>query len=92
MGDYTKKTHEEVGDMIAEQDIDVLVTYGHNAMYAARRVADRNKDIQVHACLDVEDVYHKVSSLLSHESLMLYKCSNTDDDLMTLKEHFLMNH
>lgn len=91
LGDHTHKTHVDVGDMISEQDIDVLVTVGHNARDVARRVADKNKEIEVHSYLNPEHAYYKVSSLLSPDSLFLFKCSNTDSDLMELKEQFLKN-
>jgi UDP-N-acetylmuramoyl-tripeptide--D-alanyl-D-alanine ligase len=91
LGAHTRKTHVEVGDMISEQDIDVLITYGRNAREVAKRVAEKNTKIQVYAYLNIQDVHHKVTSLLSPDSLFLFKCSNTDNDLMGLKEHFIKN-
>jgi UDP-N-acetylmuramoyl-tripeptide--D-alanyl-D-alanine ligase len=89
LGDHTIKTHLEVGEMISEQDIDVLITYGHNAKRVAERVTQKNTHIQVYPYLNIHDVYQKVSSLLSPDSLCLFKCSNTDIDLMGLKEQII---
>ncbi|MGM0854495.1 MAG: Mur ligase family protein [Bacillota bacterium] len=89
LGDHTTKTHLEVGEMISEQEIDVLITYGPNAKQVAERVAEKNTNIQVYPYLNIQDVYQKVSSLLSPDSLCLFKCSNTDNDLMGLKEQMI---
>ncbi|MFI8578189.1 Mur ligase family protein [Rossellomorea aquimaris] len=89
LGDHTANTHLEVGEMISRQDIDVLITYGHNAKRVAERVAEKNLFIQVYPYLNIKDVYQKVSSLLTPDSLCLFKCSNTDNDLMDLKEQII---
>jgi UDP-N-acetylmuramoyl-tripeptide--D-alanyl-D-alanine ligase len=89
LGDHTTKTHLEVGEMISEQNIDVLITYGQNSKKVADRVEEKNTHIQVYSYLDIQDVYQKVISLLSPDSLCLFKCSNTDNDLMELKEHII---
>ncbi|WP_187443617.1 Mur ligase family protein [Rossellomorea aquimaris] len=89
LGDHTTKTHLEVGEMISEQNIDVLITYGQNSKKIADRVEEKNTHIQVYSYLNIQDVYQKVISLLSPDSLCLFKCSNTDNDLMELKEHII---
>ncbi|WP_064092778.1 UDP-N-acetylmuramoyl-tripeptide--D-alanyl-D-alanine ligase [Rossellomorea aquimaris] len=89
LGEHTEKYHREVGDMIAEQNIDVLLTFGHAALNMAKQVREQNKNIRVFSYVDVEEVYIKVRALLDSESILLFKCSNTDSELVKIKNRLI---
>ncbi|MGN0248665.1 MAG: Mur ligase family protein, partial [Lachnospiraceae bacterium] len=74
-GTYTEEHHSFVGEYAVKKNIDVLITYGRYARYAAE-AASRVGKIEVYSFLDAEDISQFLRFFLTRNDVVLFKSSH----------------
>lgn len=78
LGDYSKALHEEVGEQVVKQEIDVLITVGTNARYIAKKAEELNmiKD-NIFSFNTIEKATNKIKEIQEEGDVILLKASNS---------------
>lgn len=77
LGEFSKQCHYEVGEFIAKEPIDELVTIGSEANYIAQGVNDHNKDIITHSFMSNGEAIDYLKASLQVGDALLIKGSNS---------------
>lgn len=75
LGEYSAKLHEDVGKLVAKNNIDVLVTVGKEAKNIAKTV--KGKGIEVYEFMENNDAIKKIKEILKKDDVILIKASNS---------------
>ena len=73
LGEYSKTLHEEVGKVVAQNKIDVLVTIGEQAKWIANHAYCKGEVIELD---NIEEGIKKLPNILDKEDVVLIKASN----------------
>lgn len=91
LGDISIEIHRQVGDMIAEMGVDILVTVGSLAEEIARQASRKGLKGLIHSFSDIQGVYEFLESILDKNTIMLVKCSSKDLPIINLKRSLIRN-
>lgn len=75
LGKHTEEHHSCIGKYIAEKEIDVLITYGRYARYAANAAIKMGRK-QVYSFLEKEDICQFLQCYLNSNDVVLFKASH----------------
>lgn len=84
LGDISIEIHRQVGDMIAEIGVDILITFGSRAKGIARQASRKGLKGLILTFSDIQEVYEFLESILDQNTIMLVKCSSKDLPLINL--------
>ena len=76
LGEFSKELHEKVGKVVAENDIDILITVGSEAKNIAN-VAQKNGIEKVYTFENNKDATDKLKKILAVDDVALIKASNS---------------
>ena len=77
LGEYSKTLHEQVGDEVANNNIDILVTVGELSEYIAKEAEQKgmNKE-KIYTYTNNSDAIKLLNSIIDKEDAVLIKASN----------------
>lgn len=75
LGKYTEEHHSYIGEYIAKKEIDVLITYGRYARYAANTAIKMGRK-HVYSFLEKEDICQFLQYYLKSNDVVLFKASH----------------
>lgn len=78
LGDISTEIHRQVGNMIAEMGVDILITVGSSAEEIAMQASKRGFKGLIRIFSDIEGVRKFLKSILDKNTIMLVKCSSKD--------------
>ncbi|OLS39982.1 hypothetical protein BTR25_12150 [Bacillus sp. MRMR6] len=84
LGDKEVEIHQSVGKLIAENNIDVLITYGELAKEIATGARMHGMNGVIHTCNDAAEVENSVLPYLDNKSSVLLKVSMYDKSITSL--------
>lgn len=77
LGKYSKELHEEVGRMVAQNHIDILITVGTDAKYIAQSSINSGmKSDNVYVFNENEKAINLLKNILTFDDVLLLKASN----------------
>ena len=76
LGDFSKELHEKVGKVVADNNIDILITVGKESKNIAN-IAKKNKIEKVYTFDDNKDAIEKLKKILAVDDIVLIKASNS---------------
>ncbi|MBF0490249.1 MAG: UDP-N-acetylmuramoyl-tripeptide--D-alanyl-D-alanine ligase [Candidatus Omnitrophica bacterium] len=75
LGTKTKELHAQVGRVIAQSGIDVLITVGALSRHLAAQARAHNKNMKVFACADIDSAQKNLAKILANGDAVLVKGS-----------------
>ena len=89
LGDFAKKLHEDVGEEIYKNNIDVLITVGTLAKNIAKKASECGVE-NIYECIDNKEAIDVLNSIIKENDLILLKASNAMkfDEIMRALENF----
>lgn len=78
LGDISIDIHRQVGDMIAEIGVDILITVGSLAEEIAKQASKKGLKGLIRTFSDIQGVFEFLESILDNNTIMLVKCSSKD--------------
>lgn len=84
LGDSSLKIHRQVGNMIAELGVDILITCGSSAEEIARQASRKGLKGLVRSFSDIQGIYEFLESILDQNTIILVKCSSKNLPLINL--------
>ncbi len=75
LGEQSRDLHQEVGEKIAEANIDVVMTLGEDARFIAQAVKKFNKHIKTFHCTQIHTIYRNLQKILKPKDIVLVKGS-----------------
>lgn len=78
LGDISIEIHRQVGEMIAEIGVDMLITVGSSAEEIARQASKKGLKGLIRTFSDIQGVFEFLESILDENTIMLVKCSSKD--------------
>lgn len=78
LGDIAAEVHRQVGDMIAEYGVDMLITVGSSSELIARQALEKGLKGEIHSFPNIDGVFGFVARILDENSIMMIKCSSSD--------------
>lgn len=76
LGSFAEELHEKVGNEVAKNNIDVLVTVGENAKYINKKVEELNSKIQNYHFNSNKEAANYLNKAIKKEDVILLKASN----------------
>ncbi len=77
LGKYEKELHEKVGEEVAKNNIDILITVGDTAKYIASKAIDNGMDEKCVYKFDLkQDAIEKIKQIAKENDIVLVKASN----------------
>jgi len=77
LGDYSKKLHEEIGQSVVENNIDILITVGDDAKYIASKAHELNMNTNnIYTFNNNNDAINKLKTILESDDTVLIKASH----------------
>lgn len=75
LGDFSQKLHEKVGEEVAKNQINILVTVGKEAKFIEKRAKELG--IKESYCFEnKEEAIEKINSIKTKDDIILFKASN----------------
>lgn len=75
LGEYAKELHEKVGEEIAKNKIDILITVGKEAKNIAQKAYELGTD-NIYSYNTIEEAVQMLKTILTSEDTVLIKASN----------------
>lgn len=75
LGEYSEHAHREMGLLAAEEQVDVVITYGGAARYIAQAAEERG--VKAYACADRAEAADVLKGLLQKDDIVLLKGSHS---------------
>ncbi|MBA1333683.1 MAG: UDP-N-acetylmuramoyl-tripeptide--D-alanyl-D-alanine ligase [Firmicutes bacterium] len=76
MGQYAEEGHRMVGRYVAENEVDILITVGHNSKYIAQGAMDRGMKRDCIYCFEhKKDAERLLETLVTEQDVLLFKGS-----------------
>lgn len=91
LGDSSIDIHRQVGDMIAEIGVDILITVGSSAEEIARQASQKGLKGIIRTFSDIQGVFEFLKSILDKNTIMLVKCSSKDLPIKNLTRSLEVN-
>lgn len=85
LGELSLDFHHQAGEMIAKIGVDTLITVGPMSAEIAKRAKMRGLKGDVHSFLDIKGVELLLEKILDKNSILLIKCSSTNQPIVNLK-------
>ncbi|MFD1927904.1 Mur ligase family protein [Sporosarcina siberiensis] len=85
LGELSLDLHRQVGKMIAENGVDVLITVGSLAAEMGKQAQKDGLNGEVYYFPDISGVYVLLEQILDENSILLIKCSAKNDSIIKLK-------
>ena len=76
LGEFSKELHEKVGKVVAENNIDILITVGNESKNIAS-IAKKNGIERVYTFENNKDAIDKLKKVLAVDDVVLIKASNS---------------
>ena len=77
LGEYSKELHEKVGEVVAENKIDMLICVGEEAKNIAKKAAEEGmNESQISLCQNNEEAIAILKQTLNSKDAVLLKASN----------------
>ena len=76
LGEFSKELHEKVGKVVAENNIDILITVGNESKHIAS-IAKKNGIERVYTFENNKDAIDKLKKVLAVDDVVLIKASNS---------------
>ncbi len=77
LGEYTKKLHEQVGEIVKQNEIDILITSGENAKNIEKQARKLGMpEENTYHFENKEDITKKLQKILKPGDVVLFKASN----------------
>lgn len=85
LGELSLDLHRQVGEMIAENGVDVLITVGSLAAEMGKQAQKEGLSGEVYSFPDIHGVYLFLEKILDENSILLIKCSAMNHSIINLK-------
>ena len=76
LGTYSKQMHQKIGEEVAKNQVDVLITVGTEAKEIANTVKEINPKIEVYNFKQNIDAISKLKEIINIDDIILIKASN----------------
>lgn len=76
LGEFSKQMHQNIGEEVINNNIDILVTVGKEAKIIADTVKDKSKDIELHSFDKNQDASKIIKEKIKENDVILVKASN----------------
>lgn len=76
LGEFSKKMHQDIGEEVINNNIDVLITVGKEARTIANTVKNKNEEIKVYSFDNNLDASNLLNKLMKENDVILIKASN----------------
>ncbi len=77
LGNYSEKLHKKVGEIVAEQKIDRLITVGKESRYIAEEAQKKGiKKEKIKMCENNKEAVEYIKNIQKKEDVFLFKASN----------------
>lgn len=77
LGDFSKKMHEQIGEEVIKNKIDVLITVGKEAKYIAKKAIEEGmQKLQVYHYQENKEAIQKIKQIQEKQDVILVKASN----------------
>lgn len=76
LGSFAEELHAKVGDEVAKNNIDILITIGKNAKYINKKVEELNSKIQNYHFNSNKEAADYLNKAIKKEDVILLKASN----------------
>lgn len=76
LGSFSKKIHEEVGEYLAKNNIDILITVGDDAKFIAKTALEKLNPNNVYSFNHNDEAINKLKEILKPDDTVLIKASN----------------
>lgn len=78
LGEYSKSLHEKVGEEVAENHVDILITVGELSKYIAQKAEDNGmKKENIFMCNNNDEAINLIKQKASNRDAVLLKASNS---------------
>lgn len=92
LGEYTQKLHEQVGEVVKQNEIDILITSGKNAKYIEKQARKLGmSEENTYYFENKEEIIKKLEEMLKPGDVVLLKASNGMRFFELAKEVLLWN-
>jgi UDP-N-acetylmuramoyl-tripeptide--D-alanyl-D-alanine ligase len=91
LGDSKEEVARQVGAMIAELGVDILITYGSMSEGIASQCKKCKLESEVYVLPTIEDIYCLLESKLDKDSILLVKSSMFDTSIRNLINKFVVS-
>ena len=75
LGDKTSEVHTLVGNMLAKEEIDILITIGQDAEIISKQASKMGMDGEIHHCQDPKEAYQHLMEKSDADTIVLVKTS-----------------
>ena len=76
LGEFSKDLHTKVGEEVAKNEIDILVTVGENATFINKKAKELNKNIEEFHFDNNKEAGNYLNSIKKDGDIILFKASN----------------
>lgn len=77
LGNYSKELHEEVGEAVVNNKIDILITVGQNAKYIATKALELGmKKDNIYSFVNNNEAIDCLNNIIKENDVVLFKASN----------------
>ena len=77
LGEFSKMLHEKVGEVVAKNKIDILITVGDMSKYIANKaIEDGIDEKNVYTCENNQDAINILKNTIKKDDAILLKASN----------------
>ena len=76
LGEFSKQMHQKMGEEVASNNIDILITVGKEAKTIADTVKDKSKNIDIYSFDKNEDASKLLKQIMKENDVILVKASN----------------
>ena len=92
LGEYTKEIHEQVGEGITPDTLDILITVGNNAKYIKETALKNNfSNSNIYSFIDSNELIQSIDKILSTNDIVLLKGSHSMN-LYKVVEHLVKSN
>lgn len=75
LGEYSKDLHEKVGEEVAKNKIDILVTVGENAKFIANKAKEQGVE-SIYICNSCDEATEVLNKIIKANDTIVFKASN----------------
>lgn len=86
LGEYKVKYHQLIGEMVAQNSVDVLFTIGRTAVEIGKAAIKKGYRGQVESFATMTGVHHKLISVIDEQSIVLVKGYAYDKAMVSLAQ------
>lgn len=87
LGKNSQQLHQQVGNMISQYDVDILITIGSHARYIAKQCRLNGFKGQIYSFSSIEGVRRLLNQIVDKNTILLTKCSMHDPVVSKFVNH-----